>query len=132
MAANTAPVFKGLPLSWPGILTTETSRDAPSSPVTIVTGGDDGSVVQEYNFQCTDVTLAALIFVWLHDGSTYYLLDEFDIDPVPTVNNTTEAFHVQYTSFEVIVPEGWTLRMAETINQVSGGDTHVVCRGGDF
>lgn len=112
----TAPAFASTPNVGSGLVsaTLDTSLTAPTNVTTIVTGGSSGTKVEELIVQGVGTTVAAVVNVFLHDGSTYNLYDQVLISAV-TSSTTAVAFRAlrQYTN--CLVKNGWTLKVTNTV-----------------
>lgn len=109
----------------------DASLTAPSTSVTVVTGGSSGTKVEEIVLQGTGTTVAGVCNLFLHDGSTFHLYDQIPITAV-TSSTTAVAFRAyrQYTN--LLVKNGWTLKASHT---VTGNDTNklkITASGGDL
>jgi hypothetical protein len=132
MAAS--PAFAATPKVWAGNVSatadgTPTSRTPTGGTTTLVTGGSSGSKVEEVAVVGVDSALdASVVNIWLHNGSTYFLFDSFQMagnDMSTTVQGERKPRQYQ----NLLVPNGWTLQCSCTVaSQV----IDVVCLGGDL
>lgn len=109
----------------------DTSLTAPSTAVTVVSGGSSGTKVEEIILQGTGTTVAGLCNIFLHDGSTYHLIDQVTVTAV-TSTTTAVAFRAVRNYANLLVKNGWTLRASHT---VTGNDTNklkITAVGGDI
>lgn len=111
--------------------TYDISLTAPSTAVTVLTGGSSGTKVEEIILQGTASTSAGVCNIFLHDGSTYHLVDQILVTGV-TSSTTAVTFRAvrQYTN--LFVKNGWTLKAAHT---TTGNDTNklkITATGGDI
>lgn len=109
----------------------DTSLTAPSTVVTVVTGGTSGTKVEEIVLQGTGTTVAGVCNIFLYDGSTYHLYDQIPITAI-TSSTTAVAFRTVRQYANLIVKNGWTLRATHT---VTGNDTNklkIAATGGDL
>jgi hypothetical protein len=130
----TDPNFTYTPKVW-GAQLSATADGTPASAtptggvVTPVTGGASGSKVEEIALTTFETALdPGVVNVWLHDGSNYFLYDQFKL--LGTDGSTTapgERFNRQYPN--LLIPNGWTLKVSSTVASQVGW---VVCLGGDF
>jgi hypothetical protein len=127
----TAPAFAATAKAWSGLpVTADTSLTAPTNAATILTAGASGSKVDEIIVQGVGTTVAGVVNIFLHDGTTYHLVDQFVITAV-TSSATAAAYRQskQYTNLEM--PTGWSLRASQTIAG-NASILKVSCLGGDF
>lgn len=128
----TAPQFSATANVGSGLIpaTQDTSETAPTNVTTIITGGSSGTKVEEIRFQGVGTTVAGKINVFLHDGSTYHCVQQLLITAV-TDSTTATAFTSLQQYSNLIVKNGWTLKVSQTI----AGNVSLVKvtgTGGDF
>ena len=95
--------------------TLDTSLTAPTNVTTIVTGGTNGTKIEELIFQGVGTTVAGVVNVFLYDGSTYHLYDQVLVAAV-TSSTTAIAFRTtrQYANL-FLKDNTWTLRVSTTV-----------------
>lgn len=127
MAAN--PSFAVTPrIGSVSISTAETSLTAPSSFGTAITGASTGTRIAEIVVKCAATSAAALVRVFLHDGTNYFLFDEITV-AAATSSNTVATTRVSTTYNNLILPSAsWSVRVTTTIAQA----THVTALGADL
>jgi hypothetical protein len=127
MAVN--PQFAATPrIGSVSISTAETSLTAPTSFGTLITGVAAGTRVAEIVVKCAATSAAALIRVFLFDGTNYFLFDEIAVGNV-TSSNTTATARVTATYNNLILPSSsWSLRVTTTISQA----VHVTALAADL
>lgn len=109
------PQFYGTPGSEAGLVgTADTSLTAPAG-TTILTAGSNGTKIEEIVAVGVGTTVAGLLNLFLHDGSTYHLFDQFDVTAV-SVNTTTKSWRRSRAYDNLVLPSGWTLRAAQTVS----------------
>lgn len=125
---NQTPRFVEDGKVWAGeISTANTNRDGTGTVATIVTAGAQGSRVDLIRSVAEGTTTAGVVRIFLHDGSTFFLVKEIIVAAV-TPSTTVETSTLEWAPTEpIILPSGWTLRAstnnAETFNIfVFGGD----------
>lgn len=130
MAAS--PVFVGTPaIGVNDVSTANTNRDGTGTIETIFTAGTDGSRVEEIVCKATGDPADSVVTIFLHDGSTYYLFDEFDLGNPAAASTTVEGYRVSRTYENLVLPNGWSVRAAITV-ALTSGVINVFCLGGDF
>lgn len=110
--------------------TADTSLTAPTNVTTIFTAGSNGSKIEEIICQGVGTTVAGIVNVFRHDGSTYHLIDQFIINAI-TSSTTAAAFRLTKTYANLVLESGDTLRVTVTV----AGDVSllkVTALGGDF
>lgn len=114
----TAPKFASTPRVGSGLVsaTLDTSLTAPSNVTTLLTGVAAGTKVEEIVVQGVGTTVAGVLNVFLYDGSTYHLIDQFSISAV-TSSATAVAYRSvrQYTNL-LLADNTWSLRVAQTVS----------------
>ena len=98
----------------------DASFTAPSTTTTIITAGTSGAKIEEIAIQGLATLAAGIVNLWLHDGSTYFLFDQFALTTSPTASTTVAAFRVVRQYSNLILKSGWTLRASHT---TTGNDT---------
>lgn len=123
------PAFAVIPrVGSVAISTAETSLTAPTAFGTLVTGVAAGTRVAEIVVKCAATSSAALVRVFLHDGTNYFLFDELVVAAV-TSSNTAATTRVSATYNNLILPNAsWSIRVTTTIAQA----THVTALGADL
>jgi hypothetical protein len=125
----TSPSFAVTPrIGGVSISTQDTSLTAPTNFGTVITGVAAGTRVAELVVKCAATSAAAIVRVFLHDGSTYFLFDEVTISAA-TSSNTVPATRVTRTYDNLILPSSsWSVRVTTTIAQA----THVTALAADL
>lgn len=110
------------------ISTQETSLTSPTNFGTLITGVAAGTRVSEIVVKCAASSAAALVRVFLYDGSTYYLFDEIVV-ALSTSSNTGATTRVSTRYDNLILPSAsWSVRVTTTIAQ----PTHVTAFAADL
>jgi hypothetical protein len=126
MAAD--PVFAGTPNIGAALLgNAETSLTVPTTTSTLLTAAAGGTVVYEINVEAvtsslTPTTVAGLVYLFTHDGSTYHLWDTITVRAI-TASATTAPYRAAASDFagasktytNLILKTGWTLRASQSI-----------------
>ncbi len=128
----TAPSFAATPAVASALAsgTLDTSLTAPTNVATLISGGTNGTKVEEVVFQAVGSSVAGVINLFLYDGSTYHLYDQFAVI-LQTSSTTASAWRATRSYANLIVKSGWSLRFTVTIaglqSIIKGTAT-----GGDF
>jgi hypothetical protein len=93
----------------------------------VFTAGSGGSRIDEVNIVATGTTTAGVVRLWVHTGSTYYLLSE-TLVPASTPSTSLAVFSAILSYNNFMLPSGHSLR-ATTNNSES---FNVIAFGGDF
>jgi hypothetical protein len=131
MAAS--PAFAATPHAGAVITpaTLDTSLTAPTNVATLFSAGASGSRVDTIRItQVASSASAGIVNIFLFDGVTYHLLDNFSFGVV-TLSATSEAQPVDLYYQNLVFATGWSLRVTVTS---TGGQSafKVIAFGGDF
>lgn len=127
MAAD--PVFAVTPrISSVSIATADSSYTAPTNVGTLITGASTGTRVAEIVVKCAATSAAAIVRVFLYDGTTYWLFDEITV-AAATGSATVQQTRVSNTYNNLILPSAsWSVRVTTSVSQA----THVTALGADL
>lgn len=132
MAANTSPIFAITPVIWKGnVSAANTARDGTGTIVTIGTGGTNGTRIEEIVVKATGDPADSVVTIFLHDGTNYFLWDEFDIGDPTAASATVPGYRESRTYRNLVVPSGWSIRAAITV-ALTAGVAVVFALGGDY
>lgn len=128
----TTPAFAATVNVGMGSLTTGAgnARDGTQA-VTIFTAGASGAKIEEVVIKSDGDAADSTVIFYLHDGSNYFVYDEWDIGN-PTPGSTTVASYRESRTYEnLLLKNGWTFRAAVTVTPTVG-TIKVIASGGDF
>lgn len=127
MASN--PVFAVTPrIGAVSVATADSSYTAPSNVGTLITGASTGTRIAEIVVKCAATSAAAIVRIFLYDGSTYWLFDEVTV-AAATGSSTVQQTRVSTTYNNLILPSAsWSVRVTTSIAQT----THVTAFGADL
>lgn len=116
----TDPAFAATPQLGSQLLgNAETNLQAPTTTSTIVTAAAAGTKIEEIVVEASAAslvasTVAGLVYIFLHDGTTYHL---FDVIPVAlvTASSTAAPFRARRTYDNLVLKTGWSLRASQSI-----------------
>ena len=125
----TSPAFATTPrIGAVSIATADSSYTAPSNVGTVLTGVAAGTRIAEVVVKCVATSAAAIVRLFLHDGTTYYLFDEVTI-AAATGSSTVQQTRVSVVYNNLILPSAsWSLRATTSVSQA----THVTALGADL
>ena len=111
MATN--PSFAATPrLASVNIATANTNRDGTGTVATLITGVTAGTRVSEIVVKAKATTTAGQVRVFLHDGSSFFLLDEIAV-AAATVSASVQGVRVSTTYNNLILPSSsWSVRVS--------------------
>lgn len=124
-----SPVFAVTPrVSSVSIATAEASYTAPTNVGTLITGASTGTRISEIVVKCAATSAAAIVRIFLHDGSTYFLFDEITV-AAATGSATVQQTRVSNTYNNLILPSAsYSIRVTTSVSQ----STHVTALGADL
>jgi hypothetical protein len=127
MAAS--PVFAVTPrIGATSVATADSSYTAPTNFSTLIVGASAGTRVSEIVVKCAATSAAALVRVFLYDGSSYWLFDEIVV-AAATGSATVAQTRVSTTYNNLVLPSSsWSIRVTTSVSQV----THVEALGADL
>jgi hypothetical protein len=125
----TSPAFAVTPrIGAVSIATADSSYTAPTNVGTLITGASTGTRIAELVVKCAATSAAAIVRVFLYDGTTYWLFDEITV-AAATGSNTVQQTRVSNTYNNLILPSAsWSIRVTTSIAQT----THVTALGADL
>lgn len=128
MAAE--PAFAVTPrMSAVSIATAESSLTAPTNVGTLITGVAAGTRVAEIVVKCAAASSAAIVRVFLFDGTTYWLFDEISVAAVASPGASTATTRVSTLYSNLVLPSSsWSIRVTTSVSQA----THVTALGADL
>lgn len=117
----TAPAFASTPRAASALLgAVETDLQVPTTTSTVFTAGASGSKVEEIVVQASKggtsliaTTVAGLVYIFLHDGSTYHLFDTMTVTAV-TASATVPGLRLSNRYANLFLPSGWSVRMSQS------------------
>ena len=124
-----APVFTVTPrIGAVSIATADSSYTAPTNVGTLITGVAAGTRVNEICIKLAATSAAAVVRIFLYDGTTYWLFDELIVGAI-TGSSTVAQFRVTKTYDSLVLPNAsWSVRVTTSISQA----THVTAFGADL
>lgn len=125
----TSPAFAATPrIGSVSIATADSSYTSPTNFGTALTGGANGTRIAEIVVKCAATSSLAIVRVFLYDGSTYFLFDEYTI-AAATGSSTVQQTRVSTTYNNLILPSSsWSVRVSTSVSQA----THVTVLGADL
>ena len=125
----TAPQFAVTPrIGAVSIATADASYTAPTSVGTLITGAATGTRIAEIVVKMAATSAAAIVRVFLYDGTTYWHFDEITV-AAATGSSTVQQTRVSTTYNNLILPSAsWSVRVTTSVAQA----THVTALGADL
>lgn len=147
MAANNNPIFVGTPYAITGDLTaatacttrgpTATAGLAAANILALTGTSTNGRRIDRITVQAASTaigaaTAAQVVGIWMWDGTTAYLIDEFAVTLV-TPSTTAVSFTLTKTYTTLILPAAFKLYMSTTITTTANTTAlSVSVFGGDY
>lgn len=132
MAANTEPVFAKTPIcKVASVSTANTNRDGTGTIVDIATAGADGARIEEIVVKATGDPADSIVTIFIHNGTSYFLYDEFDLGNPAAASTTVEAYRSSRTYENLVLESGEKLAAAITV-ALTAGVINVWVHGGSF
>jgi hypothetical protein len=127
MATN--PVFAVTPrIGAVSVATADSSYTAPTNVGTLIAGASTGTRIAEIVVKCAATSAAAVVRIFLHDGTSYWLFDEVTV-AAATGSSTVQQTRVSTTYNNLILPSAsWSVRVTTSVAQT----THVTAFGADL
>ncbi len=125
----TSPVFAVSPrIGAVSISTADSSYTAPTNVGTLITGASTGTRISEIVVKNAATSAAAIVRIFLYDGSTYWLFDEVTV-AAATGSSTVQQSRVSTVYNNLILPSAsWSVRVTTSVSQA----THVTVFGADL
>jgi hypothetical protein len=127
MATN--PVFAVTPrIGAVSVATADSSYTAPTNVGTLIAGASTGTRIAEIVVKCAATSAAAIVKIFLYDGTSYWLFDEVTV-AAATGSSTVQQTRVSTTYNNLILPSAsWSVRVTTSVAQT----THVTAFGADL
>ena len=125
----TSPAFAVTPrIGAVSIATADSSYTAPTSVGTLITGASTGTRIAEIVVKLAATSAAAIVRVFLYDGTTYWHFDEITVSAA-TGSSTVQQARISTTYNNLILPSAsWSIRVTTSVAQT----THVTALGADL
>lgn len=93
------------------VATANTNRDGTGTVATLITAGTNGTQIREIIYKARVTTTAGMLRIFLHDGSTFYFLDEISV-LAATPSGTVQGHRASVTYANLVLPSGWSIRVS--------------------
>lgn len=124
-----SPQFAATPrIGAVSIATADSSYTSPTNVGTLITGASSGTRINEIVIKNAASSSAAVVRIFLFDGSTYWLFDEVAI-AAASGSSTVLQFRTRLTYDNLVLPStSWSIRVTTSVSQA----THVTAFGADL
>lgn len=132
---SSSPNYASTPIVGAALLTTgDASRTAPAIASELFNPGANGGACERIVIEPVATTVASVIRIFRHDGMTYHLYTEVQLQVQTAAGSTAIAPQtlqaVDYPQlFPIAVPAGWTLKCS--VNDTQAG-VKVQAEGGGY
>lgn len=128
-----APAYAATPrVGFGSVSTANTGRDGTGTIVDVLTGGSSGTKINEVTLQATGDPADSSVTIFLYDGTSYRLFDEFDLGNPAAASTTVAGYRITRTYENLVLPSNsWKLAAAITVALTSGA-VNVFAFGGDL
>lgn len=110
------------------IATADSSYTSPTNVGTLITGASSGTRINEIVIKNAASSSAAVVRIFLFDGSTYWLFDEVAI-AAASGSSTVLQFRTRLSYDNLVLPStSWSIRVTTSVSQA----THVTAFGADL
>lgn len=129
----TAPLFASTPRAAAvSVSTANTNRDGTGTIVDILTGVAAGTRIERLVVKATIDPADSIVTIFLYNGTSYFLFDEFDLGNPATGSTTVESYRMERAYRDLVLPSAsWKIAAAITVALTSGTIT-VFAFGGDL
>lgn len=119
-------------LGFGSVTAANTNRDGTGTIVDIVGTGSTDRKISRVIIKATGDPAASIVTLYLYDGSTYRLFDEFDMSSNPSAASATAVSWREERVYEDLnLPSTWKLGAAITVALTSGA-INVFALGGTY
>jgi len=117
-----APVFATTPrLGFAAVSTANTNRDGTGTIADALTAVAAGTRIERVVLQATGDPADSVVTMFLYDGSTYRLFDEFDLGNPAAASTTVPGFRAEKAYSDIVLPSAsWKVAFAITVALSSG------------
>ena len=128
----TSPAFISTPrIGRCSLSTVNTATDGTGTITDLIVGASAGTRILSINVQGTATTVAALVNIFLYDGTNYDLFDQFTISAT-TGSTTAKGYRLVTAYTDLVLPSAtWKLGATITVAPTSG-TVRVAAFGGDL
>lgn len=117
-----APAYAVTPrIGVASVSTANTNRDGTGTIVDVLTGVAAGTRIERVVLQTTGDPADSIATMYLYDGSTYQVFDEFDLGNPAAASTTVVGFRTEKAYADIVLPSSsWKVAFAITVALTSG------------
>lgn len=116
------PTFTSTPrIGIVAVSTANTNRDGTGTIADIITGAAAGTRIERVALITTSNPADSIVTLFLYNGTTYYLFDEFDLGDPAAASTTLPGWRTERKYEDLILPSAsWKLSAAITVALTAG------------
>lgn len=117
-----APVYATTPRGAAvAVSTANTNRDGTGTIVDALTGVAAGTRIERVVLQTTGDPADSIVTMFLHNGTSYFLYDEFDLGNPAAASTTVPGFRTEKAYNDLVLPSAsWKVAFAITVALTAG------------
>lgn len=132
LAQAAAPVYASVPrVGFGSVTVANANRDGTGTIVDIFDPPAAGARLERIVIQATGDPSDSIVTIFLYDGATYRLFDEFDLGNPAAASATVAGYRAEKSYSDVVLPDAWKLGAAITA-ALTGGAINVFAFGADL
>lgn len=110
------------------VATADSSYTTPTNVGTVITGAPAGTRINEIVIKSAATSAAAVVRIFLFDGSTYWLFDEITVSAATGSSTVSQTRNTVAYNNLILPSASWSLRATISVAQV----THIIAFGADL
>jgi len=119
---GTSPIFGTTPALGVARLTTGVAtRDGSGTESTVLAAGASGTKIEKIVVKAETDLADSVVNIWINDGSTDFLFDEFDAGDPATASTTVSGYREVRYYRDFTLPTGFSLKATITVTPTTGG-----------
>jgi hypothetical protein len=128
-----APAFAVTPrIGVAAVSIANTARDGSGTIVDILVGAATGTRIHEIVIQASDNPADSCVTLFIHNGTSYFIFDEFDMGDPAAASATVSGYRDRRVYDNLVLPSAsWKLAAAITA-ALTGGVVNVFAFGADL
>ncbi len=117
-----APVFAVTPrIGFASVTVANAGRDGTGTVVDALTGVAAGTRIERVVLQATGDPADSIVTMFLHNGTSYLLFDEFDLGNPAAASTTVSGYRVEKTYPDLVLASAsWKIAFAITVALTAG------------
>lgn len=117
-----APAFAATPrIGFAAVSAANTNRDGTGTIADIITGAASGTKINRLVLKATGDPADSVVTVYIHDGTSYRLFDEFDLGDPAAASTTVAGYRTERKYEDLVLPSAsYKLAAAITVALTAG------------